>query len=87
MELDPQVMEAAAKAIAGKVATEVELRSARALAEAQLELKRIRATRAAALLTDLDRMLVQRALAGLRAFDRYERLALSRRKAALRRLG
>ncbi len=36
---DPQAVDALAKAIAGETAGEVELRAARALAEAQLELK------------------------------------------------
>jgi hypothetical protein len=80
---DPQAVEALAEAIAGETAGEVELRAARALAEAQLELKRIRVARAAAVPTELDRTLDLRALTGLYAFDRYERLALSRRKAAL----
>ena len=62
----------------------MQLRAASALAEAQLELKRIRATRNAALPSGLDRMLHPRTLAGLCALDRYERLALSRRKAARR---
>ena len=44
MQPDPQAMEALAKAIAGETAGEVELRAARALAEAQLELEQIRAT-------------------------------------------
>ena len=84
MQPDPQAVEALAQAIAGETAGEVQLRAARALAEAQLELKRIRATRVAAIPTELDRMLNPRTLAGLCAFDRYERLAASRRKAARR---
>ena len=87
MQPDPQAVEAVALAIAGETAGEVELHAARALAGAQFELKRIRATRLAALPTDLDRVLDPRALSGLCGFDRYERLALSRRKAALRWLG
>jgi len=86
MHPDPQVLEALAKAIVGETAHEAELCAVRALVEVQLELKRIRATRAAALSTGLDRELDVQALAGLCAFDRYERLALSQRKAALRRL-
>jgi hypothetical protein len=81
---DPQAVEALAEAIAGETAGEVELRAARTLAEAQLELKRIRATKLAALPTELDQMLNPRAVAGLCAFDRYERQAASRRKAARR---
>ena len=84
MPPDAQTVDALAKAIAGESVGEVELRAARALAEAQLELKRIRATRVAAIPTDLDRMLDPRALAGLCAFDRYERQAAARRRAARR---
>jgi hypothetical protein len=84
MQPDPKAVEAVALAIAGKPAGEAELRAARALAEAQFELKRIRATRQAALPTDLDRILDPQALTGLCGFDRYERLALSWRKTALR---
>jgi hypothetical protein len=84
MQPDPQAVEAMALAIAGETAGEAELRAARALAEAQFELKRIRATRLAALPTDLDRKLDPQPLTGLCGFDRYERLALSWRKAALR---
>ena len=81
---DPQAVEALARAIAGEAAGEVQLRAAFALAEAQLELKRIRATRVAALPTELDQLLNPRTLAGLCAFDRYERQAASRRKDARR---
>jgi hypothetical protein len=81
---DPQAVEALAQAIAGETAGEVELRAARALAEAQLELKRIRTTRVAAISTELDQVLNPRTLARLCAFDRYERQAASRRKAARR---
>ena len=84
MQPDPQAVEALAMAIAGETAGEVELRAARALAEAQLELERIRATRVAAIPTELDRMLDPRALAGLCALDRYERQAAARRRAARR---
>ncbi len=87
MHPDPQVLETLAKAIMGETAHEAELCAARALVEMQLELKRIRATRAAVLSAGLDRKPDVQALTGLCAFDRYERLALSQRKAALRRLG
>jgi hypothetical protein len=87
MHPDPQVLEALAKAILGETAHEAESCAVRVLVEVHLELRRIRATRAAALLTGLDRDLEVQALTGLSAFDRYERLALSRRKVALRRLG
>jgi hypothetical protein len=84
IEPDPQAMQALVQAIAGQTAGEAELRAARALAEAQLELKRIRTTRVAAMPTELDQMLNPRALAVLGAFDRYERQAASRRNAARR---
>ena len=84
MQPHPQAVEALAKAIAGEAAGEVELRAGRALAEAQLELKRIRATRVAAIPTELDQMLNPRILARLCALHRYERQAASRRKAARR---
>jgi hypothetical protein len=84
MQPDPRVVDALAQAIAGETAGEVQLRAARALAEAQLELKRIRTTRIAAIPTELDQLLNPRMLAGLCALDRYERLAASRRKAARR---
>ena len=81
---DPQAVETLAMAIAGETAGEVQQRAARDLAEAQLELKRIRATRVAAISTELDQMFNPQTLAGLCAFDRYERQATSRRKAAQR---
>jgi hypothetical protein len=84
MQPDPQAAEALAKAIAGETAGEVELRAARTLAEAQLELKRIRATRVAAIATGLEHMFNPRALARLCPLSRYERQATSRRKAARR---
>jgi hypothetical protein len=81
---DPQTVEALAKAIAGETAGEVQLRAARALAEAQLELKRIRATRVAAIPTELEPMFDPRTLARLCALSRYARQAAARRKAARR---
>jgi hypothetical protein len=86
MQAVPQLVEKLAKALAGNTAGAIELGAADALAAAQLELKRIRTTRMAALETDLNSMDPQ-ALRDLLALERYERLALSRRKAALRRLG
>ncbi|MGH9593468.1 MAG: hypothetical protein ACRD5L_10285 [Bryobacteraceae bacterium] len=86
MNPDPQALEALAQAIAGETAGEVELRAARALAEAQLELKRVRKIKLAATPAGLERMLDPRALAKLCALNRYERLAASRRRAACRRL-
>jgi len=82
MQPDSHAVDALAKAIAGESASEVQLRAARAVAEAQLELKRIRATRVAAIPTELEQMFNPRTIAGLCALDRYERLAASRRKAA-----
>jgi hypothetical protein len=69
---------------AKKTAGEAGRSAARALAEAQLELKRIRATRVAAIPIELDEMLNPRTLARLCAFDRYERQPASRREAAQR---
>src|SRR6185312_17293070 len=84
MQPDPQAIEVLAKAIAGETAGEIELRAARALAEAQLELKRIRTTKVAAIPTDLKHMFNSRTLARVCALNRYERQAASRRKAAQR---
>jgi len=56
-----------------------------ALVAAQLELKRIREAKSATP-TGLEQMLDPQVLTGLCAIDRYERLALSLRKAAKRRL-
>ncbi len=62
------------------------LEAARALAAAQLELKRIRAAKVAATPTDPDQLLDPEILTRLCAIGRYERLAQSLRKAAKRRL-
>jgi hypothetical protein len=90
MSLDSELVESLARAIAGadqpEAAREDQLEAARALAEAQLELRRIREAKVAATPTGLDQMLDPEALTGLCAIGRYERLALSRRKAAKRRL-
>jgi hypothetical protein len=86
MSPDPQAVEALAQTIVGATAGEQELRAGRAFVEAQLEIKRIRAARLAALPVDLDQLLDSGVLAAVCAFHRYERLALSRRKAALRSL-
>jgi hypothetical protein len=64
----------------------VQLEAARALAVAQLELTRIRKVKVAATPRRLEQMLDPEALRGLCAIGRYERLALSRRKAAKWRL-
>jgi hypothetical protein len=78
-------METLAQAIAGATASEDQLRAAKAFAEAQFDLKRIRDTRLAAAPVALEGMLDPRVMSGLAALDRYERLALSRRKLAVRR--
>jgi hypothetical protein len=85
---DPQAqaqIEAVAQAIAGETASEDQLQAAKAVAEAQFDLKRIRATRTAATPIFLDEMLDPKVLMGLCALDRYERLARARRKLAVRR--
>jgi hypothetical protein len=94
MAPDSELVESLAGALANETAgedqpeaaREDQLEAARALAEAQLELKRIREAKVAATPTRLDQMLDPEALTGLCALGRYERLALSRRKAAKRRL-
>jgi hypothetical protein len=94
MAPDSEQVESLAQAIAGETAGEEQpeaarqdqLEAARALAEAQLELKRIREAKVAATPTGLDQMLDPGVLTGLCAIGRYERLALSWRKAAKRRL-
>jgi|SRR6185437_6543247 len=91
---DLEQVESLARAIASEAAGEEQpeaageeqLEAARALAAAQLELKRIREAKVAATPTGLDQMLDPQALRGLCAIGRYERLALSLRKAAKRRL-
>ena len=69
-----------------EAARQDQLEAARALAAAQLELKRIRAVKVAAMPTGPDQMLDAEVLIGLCAIDRYERQALRVRKAARRRL-
>jgi hypothetical protein len=78
-------METLAQAIAGATASEDQLRAAKAFAEAQFDLQRIRDTRLAATPVALEEMLDPRVMSGLCSLDRYERLALSRRKLAVRR--
>src|ERR1700682_1584516 len=87
MPVDPQVLveiEALAQAIAGETASQDQLEAAKALAEAQFDLKRIRDTKIAATPVVLDELLDPRVVTGLAALDRYERLALGRRKLAIR---
>jgi hypothetical protein len=90
MAPDSELVESLARAIAGEdqpeAARQDQLEAAQALAAAQLELKRIREAKVAATPRRLDQMLDPEALTGLCALGRYERLALSRRKAAKRRL-
>jgi hypothetical protein len=94
MAPDSELVESLARAIVSETATEDQpeaagedqLEAARALAAAQLELTRIREAKMAATPRRLDQMLDPEALRGLCAIGRYERLALSRRKAARRRL-
>ena len=94
MAPDSKLVESLARAIAAETAGgeqpeaahEEQLEAARALAEAQLELKRIREVKVAATPTGLDQMLDPETLTRLCAIGRYERLALSLRKAAKRRL-
>jgi hypothetical protein len=88
---DSERVESLARAIAGETdqpeaARADQLEAARALAVAQLELKRIREARVAVMPTGPDRMLDPKVLVRLCAIGRYERLALSLRKAAKRRL-
>jgi hypothetical protein len=64
-----------------EAACDDQLEAARTMVLAQLELKRARAAKAAATGPDPE------ALTQVCAMERYERLALSRRKAARRRLG
>jgi hypothetical protein len=88
MPVDPQVLveiEAVAQAVADETASEDQLEVAMAFAEAQLDLKRIRAARTAATPRVLDERLDPKVLKGLCALDRYERLALGRRRLAIRR--
>jgi hypothetical protein len=85
---DPQAqaeIAAVAQAIAGEPAGEDQLQAAKAIAEAQFDLKRIRATRTAATPSVLGELPDSKVLTGLCTLDRYERLARARRKLAIRR--
>ena len=62
------------------------MEAAKALAAAQLELKRIRAIKVAATTAAFGLMTDPVTLTDLQGFERYERLAMSRRKAATRLL-
>lgn len=83
---DFEVVESLARILVREAAGEDQLEAARALAAAQLELKRIRAVKVAATPSRPDQMLDAEVLIGLCAIGRYERLALSLRKTARRRL-
>jgi hypothetical protein len=78
-------IELLARAIAGKEPTEEQLVAAMMVAEAQLDVMRIRTTRAETTPTLTDAILNQHAVRKQCALDRYERLALRRRKFATRR--
>jgi len=86
MAPDSEALESLARILVRETAGEDQLEAARALAEAQLELKRIRDAKVAATPTMLEQVLDPEVLRGLCAIGRYERLALGRRKAAKRRL-
>ena len=83
---DFEVVESLARILVREAAGEDQLEAARALAVAQLELKRVRAVKVAATPSRPDQMLDPKALTELCAIGRYERLALSLRKIARRRL-
>jgi hypothetical protein len=90
MAPDSELVESLARAIAAETAGEDQpeaarqdqLEAARALAAAQLELKRIREAKVAATPTRLEQLLDPATLTRLCAIGRYERLAQSLRKAA-----
>ena len=86
MAPDFEVVESLARILVREAAGEDQLEAARALAAAQLELKRIRAVKVAAMPSRPDQMLDPKVLTELCAIGRYERLALSLRKTARRRL-
>jgi hypothetical protein len=91
LSADPQTqanIQAVAGAVAGDRATPDQLTVAMELAEAQLELVRIRATRAeaASSVNVSDEALNPRSVRRLCAFDRYERRARTKRKYAAREL-
>jgi hypothetical protein len=75
-----------ANAIAGEDPTEDQLQAAMVVAEAQLDLKRIREIEAASSVRIAVGALDLQSLRSLCALDRYKRLALSRRKFAAREL-
>jgi hypothetical protein len=84
---DPQTsaaIQAIAHAVAGQGATDDQLAAAKVLAEAQLDLHRIRATRIESTNAVLNATPESRAIERLLALDRFERLALSRRRSAKR---
>jgi hypothetical protein len=88
LSADPQrqaKIERLATTIAGTEPTEQQLVAAMMVAEAQVDIIRIRTKRAETTPTLAEAILNQNAVRNLCALDRYERLAMRRRKLASRR--
>ena len=88
LSADPQTqakIERLATTIAGTEPTEQQLVAAMMVAEAQVDIIRIRTKRAETTPTLAEAILNQNAVRNLCALDRYERLAMRRRKLASRR--
>jgi hypothetical protein len=88
LSADPQTqakIERLATTIAGTEPTEQQLVAAMMVAEAQVDIIRIRTKRAETTPTLVEAILNQNAVRNLCALDRYERLAMRRRKLASRR--
>ena len=88
LSADPQTqakIERLATAIAGTAPTEQQLVAAMMVAEAQVDIIRIRTKRAETTPTLAEAILNQNAVRNLCALDRYEHLAMRRRKLASRR--
>ena len=83
---DTEALDLLARTLVRESADQDQLEAARAVAAAHLDVQRIRAVKRAATPTWPDQILDPQALTELCAIGRYERLALSRRKAARRRL-
>jgi hypothetical protein len=89
VELDPDTrrkVDAFAFAIAGENASEEQLLAATALAEAQVELQRIRKVRSGMTANLGSALRDDRVLRRLLALDGYERTALTRRRRAISQL-
>ena len=89
LSADPQTqakIEAVAEAVAGDTASAEQLGAARELVAAQLELTRIRNTRAQVTSKLSSQAVNPRAVRRLCGFDRYERRAWTKRKYAAREL-